>query len=488
VSFNNPKSESIHLVFCTAPEEQVRRAAHACTLPDTKNHFVGPDSSPFRNNASDKFMSWGGGPFTWKTGLKLYRKIKSLSPEKIILPVNNEPGFGYQSLRIFCRIVGAPSAEVFFPSGRKIPLTWGQTLRGPGFETRLFSIMINGMDFLFPLFRLWVKPYAPPRIIKNRTPLQPRIVQDHYESDAPGASVVIRTFNEQKFIGKTLERVLNQKDVHPEVIVIDSESTDQTVEIARRYPVRIYQIQKSSFHYAGVLNLGAQLARGPWVVNLSAHAVPADNLWLKNLLAPMKEDPTFCGVFGRELAIPEWSSPFEKKLLKDVFRDKPVIRSDSFFFSNANAAIPRKLLLETPFNETLEWAEDQEWVHRMQQAGYRTYYQPESPVYHSHNLTLRQCFKRTLLFQRVLYSHMYRHWVREADQSFRSQLPQRAASFKKFLREEGLSGPFSSFFYAPFCEYVNYLGSKWALRETQSSPPEIETAKIPGPVNQRLAS
>ena len=59
----------------------------------------------------------------------------------------------------------------------------------------------------------------------------------------PRVSVVIRCFNEEKHIGALLERVYQQTIRNPEVIVVDSGSTDRTLEVARRYPVQVEQVQ-----------------------------------------------------------------------------------------------------------------------------------------------------------------------------------------------------------------------------------------------------
>ena len=57
-------------------------------------------------------------------------------------------------------------------------------------------------------------------------------------------SVVIRTYNEEKHIGEVLKSLNKQTYSNFEVIILDSQSTDNTIKIAQNYDVRIEQIEK----------------------------------------------------------------------------------------------------------------------------------------------------------------------------------------------------------------------------------------------------
>ena len=52
-------------------------------------------------------------------------------------------------------------------------------------------------------------------------------------------SVVIRTYNEEKHIGEVLKSLNKQTYSNFEVIILDSQSTDNTIKIAQNYDVRI---------------------------------------------------------------------------------------------------------------------------------------------------------------------------------------------------------------------------------------------------------
>src|SRR6266849_30215 len=103
-------------------------------------------------------------------------------------------------------------------------------------------------------------------------------------------SVLIPTKNGAKDLEACLIAIFSQKGTRPfEVIVIDSGSTDATLEIARRYPVRIEHIPPETFHHARTRNYAAGLAKGEILVFLSQDAIPALDTWLAAFLSSLKE-------------------------------------------------------------------------------------------------------------------------------------------------------------------------------------------------------
>src|SRR5688572_7185097 len=95
------------------------------------------------------------------------------------------------------------------------------------------------------------------------------------------ASIVIRAKNEAGAIGETLDSVFGQRGAPGfEVIVVDSGSTDATLDIVRRTDARVIEIPPQSFTYGRALNIGISAARGEFVVALSAHSTPINDRWL----------------------------------------------------------------------------------------------------------------------------------------------------------------------------------------------------------------
>src|SRR5258708_7910910 len=117
-------------------------------------------------------------------------------------------------------------------------------------------------------------------------------------------SILVLTKNEEQNIESCLRAVYSQEVADPfEVLIVDSGSTDSTVEIARQFPAQIEQIPAEAFHHARTRNLAASLAKGELLVFLVADATPVSNLWLRTLIANF-EDSSVGAVHGRQLPKP----------------------------------------------------------------------------------------------------------------------------------------------------------------------------------------
>ena len=115
--------------------------------------------------------------------------------------------------------------------------------------------------------------------------------------------VVIRTLNESELIGRCIETLRGQQGgFELDVLVVDSGSTDSTLEIAREHGARILELAPTEFDYSKALNLGIEQVRGDLAVSLSAHAIPADEHLLERLTAPF-DDPKVAGVAARQAAM-----------------------------------------------------------------------------------------------------------------------------------------------------------------------------------------
>lgn len=207
-------------------------------------------------------------------------------------------------------------------------------------------------------------------------------------------SVVVRTYNEEAHLEETLRAIFAQRDVTPEVIVVDSGSTDGTLAIAGNFPVRLVHIPKDEFSYGRALNLGFAAATAPYVASLSAHALPLDRHWLRNLTRPLL-DPRVDGVVGKTLPHLD-CNPFDRRGLPRQYGTE---RGDLFDgcvpgFSNANSAVRRAAWEEEPFDESLPYSEDVLWARRRLGLGRRLVYAADAVCRHSHNESARQLLRR----------------------------------------------------------------------------------------------
>ena len=197
-------------------------------------------------------------------------------------------------------------------------------------------------------------------------------------------SLIIRSKNEEKWIKLVLESIKNQTIKNFEIILVDNDSTDNTVKIAKSYDVKkIFKIKK--FLPGLALNKGCNLANGKYLVFLSAHCIPENKNWLKNLISNIDEKKKIIASYGRQLPL-SYSNPNDVRDLLITFGKENRIQSEDPFFHNANSAILRKYWKKIKFNETVTNIEDRLWAKEIQSKKYKLFYNANAAVYHHHGI------------------------------------------------------------------------------------------------------
>jgi rhamnosyltransferase len=241
-------------------------------------------------------------------------------------------------------------------------------------------------------------------------------VVDPRKSGAVDVTVFIPTFNGQTYLDRLLVAVENQDFAGTcEILIIDSGSTDATLEIIRRHPlVRLVEISQSEFGHGRTRNHAAQLARGAYIAYLSHDAIPANKQWLTQLLAPLM--PVTAGV--SEALVPQCVAVFGKQVARDhcfpslayeiegVFRacgpdDGPTLvwagtagvsslSAAQLFYSDVNSATRTDLLRgKIPYRD-LDYSEDLAFARDVLEAGFAKAYQPLAIVEHSNDVSLAE--------------------------------------------------------------------------------------------------
>lgn len=209
-------------------------------------------------------------------------------------------------------------------------------------------------------------------------------------------SYIIRTFNEEQHLPELLNAINQQRgDFDHEVIVIDSGSTDSTIEIAKNYRVTLTHIKKEDFSFGRSLNKAIEISDAAFCIIISAHCVPIDDRWADKLVVPLSTNPRAAVSYGRQIGGPT-TKISERQIFKKWFPDAPRENSSSLtgFCNNANAAIRRSLWAEKKYDESLTGLEDLQWAEAMIQAGYEIVYEPDAVVVHHHNETWAQIENR----------------------------------------------------------------------------------------------
>ncbi len=208
-------------------------------------------------------------------------------------------------------------------------------------------------------------------------------------------SIIVLTLNEEKNIALCLSGIFSQHtNLRYEVLVIDSSSSDRTVEIASTFPVTIHRIQRNEFHHGGTRNLGARLSAGKYLVFLAGDAYPVSEHWLETLIQPMANDEMLAGIYGKQIPKPgcdpinafrmSWNYNDEKLLKKKNLQNHLGHRLASF--STVNCSIRRTAWEAHHFREDIPIYEDYAFAQQTLDEGKSLLYEPLASVYHSHNL------------------------------------------------------------------------------------------------------
>jgi rhamnosyltransferase len=225
------------------------------------------------------------------------------------------------------------------------------------------------------------------------------------------ATIAILTYNGNQWIDKLLDSCRAQTvNFDYEILVIDSGSSDGTVEaVRRREDVRLQQIPQASFGHGRTRNLAVELAKGEFVVFVTQDALPATQSWLAEILRPFDLSDKIACVFGKQMPRPD-CCPTVKRDVINHFRsfgpdpfvmlqmDNPLLSSDAerdalAFFSDVNSAVRRSAIQSVPFRD-VAYAEDQALGRDVIKAGLVKAYAPLAAVIHSHSYRPRAYFAR----------------------------------------------------------------------------------------------
>lgn len=228
-------------------------------------------------------------------------------------------------------------------------------------------------------------------------------------------SIVIRTYNEQKHLPEVLESIKNQTYKNYEVILIDSESTDKTVEIAKSYEVKVIHILKKDFNYSYASNVGVKNATGDIVCFLSGHSVPVKENYLEKI-NEIFQDSKIGGCYGDVIALKDgsfWEKAYNKLgYIKNIlFNRKNNIRLENTIhpgiLSCSNASIRKTIFNKHLFADELgkKGGEDVELAYRIIQDGLYIAQVPELLVKHSHGSDLKK-FLRELKNWKIMYQEV----------------------------------------------------------------------------------
>lgn len=248
------------------------------------------------------------------------------------------------------------------------------------------------------------------------------------EASEVACSIVIPTKNG----GVYFERVLSMLQAQSlwarsELIIIDSESTDGTFELAIQAGANAFTIPSNSFNHGAARDFGISKAHGDFVVLLVQDAEPVGTTFLEAMLSPF-DNSEVAGVYARQVPRPN-ANMLTKRRLNNwlTARREPEIRkmkSVDWYqalspieklhfcnFDNVCSAVRKSVWNQYQFG-SIDFGEDIDWAERVLRAGMAVAYEPSASVIHSHDRPLKYEYKRTYVCHRKLYQLFGLHLVK----------------------------------------------------------------------------
>jgi rhamnosyltransferase len=224
----------------------------------------------------------------------------------------------------------------------------------------------------------------------------------------PSISVVIPVKNEALKIDACIQGILSQTIPVKEIIIIDSGSTDGTVEILKKYPiVQVIEIPGASFNHGLTRNLGVERATGEYVLLTVGDARSYNNNWIEELMKGFESEEVVA-VCGQQVVPHEkdknpvnWFRPqspptFNKyQFTKEAFEGlSPAEKRNVCGWDDVTAMYKRTTLLAIPFQKT-SYSEDAIWAKQALLSGYAIAYNTAARVFHYHLEDETFTFKRS---------------------------------------------------------------------------------------------
>jgi len=220
------------------------------------------------------------------------------------------------------------------------------------------------------------------------------------KSNRIGVSIVIRALNEAQHLPACLKRIHEQiVDIPIEIILVDSGSSDCTIQIGRSFQCRVFEIEKKNFTFGRALNLGISQANWPIIISISAHCIPIGKQWLSHLINPIREGLAEM-VYGSHIA-PEHTRSSEISYFHEKYSHKSGLQLRPLM-NNGNSAFLRSIWEARQFDERLPAQEDMEFsLWHMRRNSFRLYYEKSAMVEHHHNDKNKTLFRRLYREYRV---------------------------------------------------------------------------------------
>jgi len=235
-------------------------------------------------------------------------------------------------------------------------------------------------------------------------------------------SVVVPVRNEGQFVGRTLRQLVTQDypTGHFEILVVDGESTDNTVtvvqELAEKHDgVRLYSNPRQLSSAAR--NVGIRHARGDVVLIVDGHCeIPSDQM-LANLARAFEQSGADC--VGRPQPLDVTNANTVQRAIAAARSSRLGHHPESFIYASQPQFVPahsvavayRREVFDRVgyFDERFDAHEDGEFNYRCDRAGLRCYFTPEIAVKYDPRDTLFGLFHQMIRYGRGRLRFLKKH-------------------------------------------------------------------------------
>ena len=227
-------------------------------------------------------------------------------------------------------------------------------------------------------------------------------------------SVIIPTLNAAEYIENLIEK-LNSQTIKPnEIVVVDSESDDNTVDLSQKYDnVRVIEILRKDFDHGGTRDMALKTCDSEFILFTTQDAVPNNEFYIENLLKPFSA-PDVAIASGRQIArgdavlmeklVREFNYPPQSHVRSKSDLDKMGIKT--YFFSDVCSAYRKDIYEQLGgFEHPLKTNEDMFFAAKVIENDYKVAYAADAEVIHSHNFSLKEQYKRNLILGYELENH-----------------------------------------------------------------------------------
>lgn len=227
--------------------------------------------------------------------------------------------------------------------------------------------------------------------------------------------IICPLYNASSFLLCLISSLKKQREVKDiKINFVLTDSSDDTESILIQNKMSYNKVSKNDFSHSYTREQEAMKSKCDILVFITQDVVIEDELWLKKLITPI-ENKECAATYSRQISkfdniekyTREKNYPAESFFVSKKNLEKKGLKT--FFFSDASSAINANIFKELNGydGKKLPTNEDMYIAYKLIMNGYKIGYVAESVVYHSHNFSLKEVYKRYKLTGQFFKENKY---------------------------------------------------------------------------------